>query len=141
MLKESQIQAFYVGWLQAEHKAGNLLCYRIANEQKTGSLLVILKDAQMGNLKGMPDLGIILPNGKQFFVEFKRRKEKPSREQVEVHATLNAFNTPVIVVDNVSKVDGDKIINKITELGGLVQFTQEYLNDEKIDSIFKKATK
>lgn len=140
MLKESKIQEFYVKWLLAEYKAGNLICYRIANEQKAGSLALVLKDKRMGNLKGFPDLGVILPNGRQFFIEFKRDKKKPTAEQITIHATLEAFNTPVVVIDNVSLPNNHKIINKVVELGGLTTLQQEYINDKEINKLFKKIS-
>lgn len=59
----------------------------------------------------VPDRMFITPNGKVFFIEFKRLGAKPTAPQQREHARLLAQNVQVFVVDNV--MDGYFIVDKM----------------------------
>lgn len=50
--------------------------------------------------RGAPDRLFLTPDGRVFYVEFKRRGEKPRPEQEHEHARLRARGFPVFVVDS-----------------------------------------
>lgn len=49
----------------------------------------------------VPDRVFILPNGKVFFIEFKRPGAKATPAQAREHERLMKQNVPVFVIDNV----------------------------------------
>jgi len=49
----------------------------------------------------VPDRLFILPNGRMFFCEFKRAKQKPTVQQEREHNRLRGHKVNVFVVDNV----------------------------------------
>ncbi len=57
----------------------------------------------------VPDRLFILPNGKMFFVEFKREGQKATPAQQREHMRLRQHNVSVFVIDNV--VDGNLIVD------------------------------
>ena len=50
----------------------------------------------------VPDRLFILPNGRMFFCEFKRAKQKPTAQQEREHNRLRGHKVNVFVVDNVA---------------------------------------
>lgn len=59
----------------------------------------------------VPDRLFILPGGRMFFCEFKRRGQKPTPAQEREHKRLRAYNVPVFVIDNVD--DGLRMIDEM----------------------------
>jgi hypothetical protein len=57
----------------------------------------------------VPDRLFILPNGKMFFVEFKREGEKPTPAQEREHHRLRQHKVNVWVIDNV--IDGKEMVD------------------------------
>lgn len=55
------------------------------------------------NRMAVPDRLFVCPNGKMFFVEFKREGAKPTPAQEREHARLQGHNVSVFVVDNVEQ--------------------------------------
>ena len=49
-------------------------------------------------LRGMPDLIVLMPNGRTAFLEVKRPKGRPSPQQLEVHERLRALGHEVYIV-------------------------------------------
>ena len=66
-------------------KSQNILCYKFVSP---------------GNA-GVPDRMFILPNGKAFFIEFKREGKQPTPLQKRVGDTIRRHNCNVYVVDSV----------------------------------------
>ena len=50
----------------------------------------------------VPDRLFILPNGRMFFCEFKRAKQKPTAQQEREHNRLRGHKVNVFVIDNVA---------------------------------------
>ena len=50
----------------------------------------------------VPDRVFILPNGRVFFIEFKRPGAKPTPAQAREHERLLKQNVPVFVIDDVN---------------------------------------
>lgn len=59
----------------------------------------------------VPDRLFILPGGRMFFCEFKRRGQKPTPAQEREHKRLRAYDVPVFVIDNVD--DGLRMIDEM----------------------------
>jgi len=57
----------------------------------------------------VPDRLLICPDGKIFFIEFKRTGQKPTPAQQREHTLMKNHNALVFVVDNVE--DGKCLIN------------------------------
>jgi hypothetical protein len=57
----------------------------------------------------VPDRLFVLPNGKMFFVEFKREGEKPTPAQEREHHRLRQHKVSVWVIDNV--IDGKEMVD------------------------------
>ena len=57
----------------------------------------------------VPDRLFVLPGGRVFFVEFKRKGERPTAPQTREHARLQAHGVSVFVIDNVA--DGQALID------------------------------
>ena len=49
---------------------------------------------------GYPDRLVLLPEGRKFFIEFKRPGEKPRKIQLHVHKELERLGHGVYVCDN-----------------------------------------
>ena len=83
MLSEDQIQAQCVQW--ANNNFEKLRGFGIAHIPNGGTRnkLEANKLKAMGVRKGFPDLIVILPNGKIFFIEMKDDKGKQSEAQIE----------------------------------------------------------
>ena len=58
--------------------------------------------------RNVPDRLFVVPGGRIFFIEFKRKGKKPTPGQEVEIATLRAMRATVYVVDNVE--DGKRII-------------------------------
>jgi len=61
------------------------------------------------NRAAVPDRLFVLPNGKMFFVEFKREGEKPTPAQEREHHRLRQHKVSVWVIDNV--IDGKEMVD------------------------------
>lgn len=59
----------------------------------------------------VPDRLFILPNGRCFFIEFKREGQKPTPAQEREHRKLWAQNVEVLVVDD--KEIGKQLIDEM----------------------------
>jgi hypothetical protein len=57
----------------------------------------------------VPDRLFVLPGGRVFFIEFKRRGQRPTPPQTREHARLQAHGVTVCVVDNV--LEGLRVID------------------------------
>ena len=63
------------------------------------------------NRMAVPDRMFVRPDGKIFFIEFKREGQKPTPAQTREHARLQAHGVTVCVVDNV--LDGLRVIDRM----------------------------
>jgi hypothetical protein len=61
------------------------------------------------NRAAVPDRLFVLPNGKMFFVEFKREGEKPTPAQEREHHRLRQHKVSVWVIDN--EFDGHLMVD------------------------------
>ena len=68
------------------------------------------------NRMAVPDRMVVAPNGRVFFIEFKREGQKPTPAQEREHERLRGHNVKVYVVDNVE--EGLEIINMIALFHG-----------------------
>ena len=59
----------------------------------------------------VPDRLFVLPGGRVFFIEFKRKGQRPTPPQTREHARLQAHGVIVCVVDNV--LDGLRAIDRM----------------------------
>lgn len=59
----------------------------------------------------VPDRLFVLPGGRVFFIEFKRKGQRPTPPQTREHARLHAHGVTVCVVDNV--LDGLRVIDEM----------------------------
>lgn len=65
----------------------------------------------------VPDRLFVCPNGRMFFVEFKREGQKPTHAQDREHTRLRGHKVNVFVVDNVTQ--GKFVIDlMVTDLAG-----------------------
>lgn len=55
------------------------------------------------NRMAVPDRMFVTPDGKVFFVEFKREGQKPTVAQDREHTRLRGHNVRVFVIDNVEQ--------------------------------------
>ena len=85
---------------------------KVCDYAKTKGLLVykFTSPARMA----VPDRMFILPNGKVFFVEFKRTGMKATPAQLREHERLRASNVPAFVIDNVN--DGKKLLDEMVNV-------------------------
>jgi hypothetical protein len=59
----------------------------------------------------VPDRLFVLPNGRMFFCEFKREKQKPTPTQEREHHRLRQHKVSVFVIDNVD--DGLRMVDEM----------------------------
>lgn len=76
---------------------------------------------------GLPDRIFMLPSGTVFFIEFKRKGEKPTPMQLREHEKIRQNNGLVWVIDNVE--DGKKLID------GLLQATDQVLMKRRLEEM------
>ena len=62
----------------------------------------------------VPDRLFVCPDGRMFFVEFKREGQKPTAAQQREHDKLRNRNVSVFVIDNIA--DGKHVINSMSWL-------------------------
>lgn len=60
-----------------------------------------------GVMTGWPDLTVVAPTGRVFFIEMKSAKGKPSAAQVECHALLRSRGQVVIVGRDIWQIQHD----------------------------------
>jgi hypothetical protein len=61
------------------------------------------------NRAAVPDRMLVCPDGRVFFIEFKRGGQKPTPAQEREHDRLRGHNVSVFVVDNIP--DGKAVID------------------------------
>lgn len=61
--------------------------------------------------RGVPDRVFILPSGPVFFIEFKRKGEKPTPAQLREHERMRKNNALVLVADSIEY--GKALIDEI----------------------------
>lgn len=61
------------------------------------------------NRAAVPDRMLVCPDGRVFFIEFKREGQKPTPAQEREHDRLRKHNVSVFVVDSIA--DGKAVID------------------------------
>jgi hypothetical protein len=95
---EARIQASIVEGIRGV--APELLCFAVPN----GGYRTPVEAARMrwtGVLAGVPDLVVIAPGGRAYFLEVKTATGRLSRVQQAVHETLIALGTPPAIVRSI----------------------------------------
>jgi hypothetical protein len=95
---EARIQAAIVDWVRAV--APQVLVFAVPN----GGLRSKAEAARLkwtGVLAGVPDLVVIAPGGRAFFLEVKTADGRLSTDQRDVHACLVALGTPATIVRSI----------------------------------------
>ena len=60
---------------------------------------------KLNGFVGIPDRLILLPSGRMFFVEFKKKDEKPRKIQRIMHDKLEGLGFKVYVIDDKDKME------------------------------------
>jgi hypothetical protein len=95
---EARIQAAIVEWIRVA--APSVLAFAVPN----GGLRTKAEAARMrwtGVLAGVPDLAVIAPGGRVFFLEVKTDAGRLSPDQHAIHDHLIALGTPAAIVRSV----------------------------------------
>lgn len=74
----------------------------VAHVKGIGGMCLKLLPFQMN---GLPDRICLLPMGRVLFVETKSKGDRPSKIQKVVHGKLTKIGFPVMIVDNVEKIE------------------------------------
>ena len=97
---ESTLEKYYIKILLRLEKAGRCKFFKLKNEEKSGNHKLNILNKQQGVVKGAPDLLIIAPKGKCFFIEFKDIGKNLRKEQLVLKKDLlDNFLTEVVVVN------------------------------------------
>jgi len=94
---EHQEQVAFLNWFNGVEKFRDLIIFSIPNGGKRGFKTAI-KLKKEGAKSGVPDLQILLPNGKTVFIEMKKEKGgKLSIEQLDFIDKSQSLGHTVIV--------------------------------------------
>ncbi|MGO9418036.1 VRR-NUC domain-containing protein [Roseiarcus sp.] len=97
---EARIQAAVVEWIRTA--APHVLVFHVPN----GGLRSKAEAARLkwqGALAGVPDLVIVAPGGKAFFIEVKTEAGRLSADQRTVHDCLVALGAPAAIVRSIDE--------------------------------------
>lgn len=92
---EDDEQIAFVNWFRMKYK--DYIIFAIPNGGNR-NILEAAKLKRTGTLKGVPDLCIIMDNGRTIWVEMKRQKNGTlSSVQKEMHSKMNELGHDIIV--------------------------------------------
>ena len=109
--EEHYIQSTFVQWFRLNHKRH--IVYAVPNGDKR-SMLTAVRLKKEGVLAGVPDLHILLDNGKSFFLEIKTEKGKLNKNQKSTISEIEKRGYAVLVcygIDDIIKQVNDTINN------------------------------
>ena len=109
--EEHYIQVSFIQWFRLKHSKH--FVYAIPNGEKR-EIKTAIRLKKEGVVAGVPDLHILLENGKSFFVELKTKKGKLSINQKNTISEIEKRGYEVLVgygIDDIIKQVNDTINN------------------------------
>lgn len=109
-MSEHAIQAAIVQYLRLVLPAGSLLHHSPNEEMRPAARR---KAKELGTEPGWPDIEIMLPSGRVWFLEVKAPGKYPNAVQRELHDQLRACGHTVDVVrsiDDVEKIKNERLM-------------------------------
>ena len=116
-MTEHQIQSAFIQWFRIMHK--DCFVFSIPNgEHRAISVAKRLK--REGVVAGIPDLQVLMPNSKNFFIELKTEKGRLSKSQKETIPFMQEKGHQVIVCFGL-----DDTIKKTSKIIHEIKYTNE----------------